>query len=75
MCTIEEITDYANNHDPITVHMGLEEFRMYRRRGISHTRTTTTAGVGTTTETGASACSSAPSRTKIPGRNSMLFEQ
>ena len=74
MYTIEEITDYANNRGPNAVHVGLEEYALYRRLDASHAPATATAGVSAATETDASAGSSAPSRAKMPGRKSMLFD-
>ena len=43
MYTNEEINDYVNNHDPNTMHMGLEEFTLYRRHGPDDETTDTHA--------------------------------
>ena len=75
MYTSKEINDYVNNHDPDTLHMSLEEFTQHRKHGPDGKTTNTY----TTAETQSRACeeysySSTPLRTKIPGRNSMLFD-
>ena len=73
--TNEEINYYVNNHDPDTLHMSLEEFTQHRR----HDPDGKTMDAYTTAETQYWACeeysySCRPSRAKIPGRNSMLFD-
>ena len=64
-----------NNRDPDTIRMSLEEFTPYRKRSADCGHVTSF----TTAETPSRACeeyshSSTPARTKLPGRNSMLFD-